>query len=620
MDKDQRKRLKRMISKAGMSDLMDVVETLSGDIRDKVIDTASSNITDGKKKQAMGAIKQLVADGDDKVRQWLTRNLAGAYVFGMNTADKFLSQYGIDTPDDLITYDKLRSEAKFKPHTRAVNSLLSDAYTDFGNGLNGVTKSAEKALGLALKEQIRTSIASGRATGKSPQKIAREVRDLLQNRGFTALIDRGGREWALSRYSEMLARTHLIRANTEATLNRAVEYGVDLMEVSTHGADDKLCGPEEGKIYSASGNSQNYPELTTRPPYHPNCFDKETEIYTDKGWQYIKDVDTEDTALSLNPDTLDLEMVEIKNTIEATADKMVSIKNKYMNMLVTPDHDVFYKTDWKHKNDGAFTFVKAEDLVGKKSGTFYASSKWVGEETISEEEAEFMGWYLSEGYVSKVKDSYIIGITQSKEINPEKFAMALEAVEAFTDKNICVDDNSIRFYDKELGKELVRYGKSHEKFVPDNIKQAKPYLIRKFLDAYLLGDGYTHNRNNDYNFESTEKIYSTSSKKMADGIGELIIKVGKRPSYHLAQNKGKEVTHKNGTYTTNHNQWSIRECSHQFLSMQNATSEIVAHNGKVYCVELKKYHTLLTRRNGQVLWNGNCTHTLIPRPELSDND
>jgi hypothetical protein len=452
---DDEQRLIKLIKEAGIDKVQAIMSTLSSEVRNAVLDILDDKITDAKKAQAMRIVRNNATGADAAIREWTKEGMGKSYIAGFNTADAQLAGMGFSTRANLMDFKTLEAVPEFGQHKQAVNQLMRDAYLDFGNGINGVVKNAEQRLNDAVRQQIRVGIAEGRELGSSIPKIADNVKASLSNQGFTALVDRGGSKWSLESYSEMLTRTHVIKSNNEAQMNRYLDYGVTTVEVSSHGATDSLCAPEEGEVYSLTASGK-YPFLNQPPPFHPNCFDKETEIYTDKGWQYIKDVDTEDTALSLNPDTLDLEMVEIKNTIEATADKMVSIKNKYMNMLVTPGHDVFYKTDWKHKNDGAFTFVKAEDLVGKKSGTFYASSKWVGEETISEEEAEFMGWYLSEGYVSKVKDSYIIGITQSKEKNPEKFAMALEAVEAFTDKNLCVDDNSIRFYDKELGKELVR--------------------------------------------------------------------------------------------------------------------------------------------------------------------
>ena len=104
----------------------------------------------------------------------------------------------------------------------------------------------------------------------------------------------------------------------------------------------------------------------------------------------------------------------------------------------------------------------------------------------------------------------------------------------------------------------------------------------------------------------------TSSKKMADDIGELLIKVGRRPSYHLQKGKGIAVKHKNGVYIGNHDIWIVSECYSKYHTLQSMDIKLVDYHDMVHCVELEKNHTLLVRRNGQICWCGNCGHVLMP--------
>ncbi len=171
-----------------------------------------------------------------------------------------------------VTVELLKTSNVFKPHLQAVNALLSDAYLDFGNAMNGYVRGAEKLLNDALKRQIRSEIAFGRLEGSSISDIKKIVKETIGDRGFNVLIDKGGRQWSLGNYSEMLARTHINKANNEAAINRTREFGVDIVEISNSGATDEACTSEEGKIYSISGESQNYDSLDGHePPYHPNC-------------------------------------------------------------------------------------------------------------------------------------------------------------------------------------------------------------------------------------------------------------------------------------------------------------------------------------------------------------
>ena len=45
----------------------------------------------------------------------------------------------------------------------------------------------------------------------------------------------------------------------------------------------------------------------------------------------------------------------------------------------------------------------------------------------------------------------------------------------------------------------------------------------------------------------------------------------------------------------------------------------IFYNDYVYCVEVKKYNTLLVRRNGKICWSGNCRSTTVPY-EYADSD
>jgi methionine aminopeptidase len=111
----------------------------------------------------------------------------------------------------------------------------------------------------------------GRLEGEGVREIKKTVKSAFENQGFTVLIDRGGHKWELSQYAEMLTRTHLIKANNEGVLNRAGDFNIDVVQISSHGATDEACGSQEGKIYSVSGKN-DYPLLgDNEPPFHPNC-------------------------------------------------------------------------------------------------------------------------------------------------------------------------------------------------------------------------------------------------------------------------------------------------------------------------------------------------------------
>ena len=73
---------------------------------------------------------------------------------------------------------------------------------------------------------------------------------------------------------------------------------------------------------------------------------------------------------------------------------------------------------------------------------------------------------------------------------------------------------------KQLVTYLSQFGYSHDKFIPHDIKQLSPRLLRILLDAMMLGDG-RHEKPNRFSGD-----YCTVSEQLADDVQEIIFKAG----------------------------------------------------------------------------------------------
>ena len=98
-------------------------------------------------------------------------------------------------------------------HKEAIEALVEDAYLDFAGGMEGVKRAGREFVSEIIKQRINKRIVVGAIKGEGVQQIKREVKKLVADRGFTALIDRGGKRWKIDRYAEMLVRTHLNKSN-----------------------------------------------------------------------------------------------------------------------------------------------------------------------------------------------------------------------------------------------------------------------------------------------------------------------------------------------------------------------------------------------------------------------
>jgi phage protein len=217
-----------------------------------------------------------------------------------------------------------------------------------------------------------------------------------------------------------------------------------------------------------------------------------------------------------------------------------------------------------------------------------------------------MAYWLFDGSCTLDKNSYSIKIAQYNN------DWMYEELKKFPFK-IYKCKESLMIHNKELGKELSKFGKCTTKFIPDNIKELSPELIRIFLLAHSKADGSVRKGKvwKGYKFNDSIQFF-TSSDKLASDLGELILKAGGRPSYYLNKCAGKEIEFRNGVYTINKDVWIINWNTQLHNYLYNMEIKDVEYNDYVYCVEVPKYHTLLVRRNGKICWSGNCRSVTDP--------
>lgn len=85
--------------------------------------------------------------------------------------------------------------------------------------------------------------------------------EALRREGVTAFVDKAGRNWSLHTYGSMVLRTTSRQAEGLAVLTADPEH--DLYKISSHGTTCPLCAPYEGRVYSKSGQSPDFPPLST---------------------------------------------------------------------------------------------------------------------------------------------------------------------------------------------------------------------------------------------------------------------------------------------------------------------------------------------------------------------
>ena len=161
--------------------------------------------------------------------------------------------------------------------TTTSKALIADTFEDLLFANNKMKRETIKMVRNIAAEQMKTTVVAGQGVNYTKKKIVERFRE----QGDIAIVDNLGRKWKLERYSEMVTRTKLMQAHVEGTRTEALERGVDLAIISSHGATD-ACSGFEGQIISMNGTTEGYmtyDELRrSNLIFHPNCKHKITPL------------------------------------------------------------------------------------------------------------------------------------------------------------------------------------------------------------------------------------------------------------------------------------------------------------------------------------------------------
>jgi len=163
-----------------------------------------------------------------------------------------------------------------------LNKLMKEVLNTFSSGFkkgeNTLIRLSRLTQQINIKEEkVIKELAEGFETKATRKGASKRLQEELMKKAidgkFVIIIDKNGnpRQWRIDAYAEMVARTKLQEASSQAMINTAVALDQDLVQVSSHNTLTPMCQEYEGKIYSLSGKDEDFPELPETPPFHPNC-------------------------------------------------------------------------------------------------------------------------------------------------------------------------------------------------------------------------------------------------------------------------------------------------------------------------------------------------------------
>jgi hypothetical protein len=421
-----------------------------------------------------------------------------------------------------------------------------------------------------------------------------------------------------------------IQAETEEAYNKKIDA------VSDFGVMEILCGitlisknSPLGRIMRDKENKNNlirlpqyvshlFDEKTKRDRIRSyggeQCFDEQTEIFTNNGWKNIGNIKNTDKVLSLDINNNSTVYCPIKNIfINNFEGYLNSYQSHKVNFLVTDNHSMIfktikkdyridtiknimnYKTDRTSKKWNTYPinkFYLRQDVhyLGKEKKSIKIKGNWLRgclktHEFDMNDWLEFLGWFVSEGCVYEYKHlrpwkftSYRIQIAQTK-------TQYLEEIKKLIQKmgfGGYYGQGTYYFTNKIIGEHLIKHcGKyARNKKIPEYVKNLSKTQLNIFLNAFNKGDG-----------DGKRKLYYTTSSALSNDLQELILKVGKIPTIYK---------NKQGLYV-------IQERNPEAPKIYIKDIKKVYYKGNIWDIETEPYHTILIRRNNRIMWSGNST-------------
>ncbi|MHA1344659.1 MAG: LAGLIDADG family homing endonuclease, partial [Promethearchaeota archaeon] len=325
---------------------------------------------------------------------------------------------------------------------------------------------------------------------------------------------------------------------------------------------------------------------------------------TDEGWKFFKDLNKTEKVATLNPKINKLEFIKPINYVKYYyKGDMFKIKRKNIDLLITPNHNLYAKTsNWKDN----YNFQTIESIYnryskwikvrmptfsiwkGRNKKYFYLPKISYEKESIVKEIhkikmdnwLEFFGWWLSEGSLAKIgknKKSYVIYIYQTNEKNRMKIRQCLDKLPFHYRE----DSQSFIIGNKQLYSYLKQFGKSYEKFIPKEFLNLSFNQLTILYDTLMLGDGNKWGG------------YYTTSKKLVNDIQEILRKLG----YCSSVKQRKRKSHHKVCY-------EIQKLSKKNICFSKKNISKESYEDYVYCVEVPS-HIIFIRRNGQTCFCGN---------------
>jgi len=352
--------------------------------------------------------------------------------------------------------------------------------------------------------------------------------------------------------------------------------------------------------------------------HHVSCYDEDTKAFTREGLKKYDEIKEGDCVLSINPINNRLEWKPVEKVIiQDYEGKLIKIKTKTVNLLVTPNHRIFIQ----QKRSKKLIFKEAEFLKKVAISKIPKYYQWEG--IIPEKIKKFaplkdflylLGIFIGDGFLAyqeKITPSKS-GLTKNVLSRswrifldiPQKDNCFLKCQEVLNNLKIKWHlqkgkaGEHFYFTSQDLSQVFKECGPTaKEKRIPEWALDLPKNLLEQLFLGLLDSDG------------SKRRIFFTSSQVLLIQFLELCVKLNLSPVWKVRHSVSKigERKIEGDSYVI-----SIRN---RWRDIRKQSVKEIFYKGKVWCLKVKDNKNFLIEREGRTLFCGNTDEVFGALPD-----
>lgn len=346
------------------------------------------------------------------------------------------------------------------------------------------------------------------------------------------------------------------------------------------------------------------------------CYDEKTEVLTDAGWKYFRDLTGKELFYSLNPDSWQVELLpSAGNVVKEYSGPMLHIRGAGVDLLTTPNHKHYVNTSWDKRRSewrlatslelmqeqGRVTMKRNCSPIPGELPTWI--SPWEDSKFLAKDWLFFLGYYIADGHCVEGNRVFISDGNRDNLMYLKKRIGDAFGPTKIVDSPTCWQ---LVIRSPKLAKYLEPLGHAHSKRIPSELWLLDHHLLADLYQGLMTGDGTLKKKSNQY---------TTVSSTLADDVQRLLLHLGLSGSISSFDRAPRvfpsgQTSAVSRTYTVSENltrnEPTVRIPSSKGFRTNGLSWE--EYTGKIYCVTLQKNHILYVRRNGKTVWSGNSQY------------